>query len=599
MQVLVSHYRSCVFHLDRNQGDGERLADDADSVDLNCKEQVSDSETDSGSEGESIENKAFPQQRFSPVMKPVSSSELTHKPKPIKMRASLAPPRSASQTAPRILSSNLSTSLYENPKSLLSRRLLISGTETFQPTGAVFKAHKPRNESSVTTDEMALTSSQNVYTTVAILEVEPTSTTSGTSGIFSTSLSTSLRRSISHSIDNQAGTTKPLLSPSSASRLPPSSEQKTFRVHLPSQPTSVSQKIGTTMAGLPIKLPIGNPVPIASKSIVHTAHAAQASTFATIAPSIAQSTIFASPAVGGKNLGTILVPGTQYGALILNQDTVVSRSSTSTAPLSLLIGGPATGTGRTAVPSSPVTPTGTPRLTGTPFVFLRGSGVAGSAAQQIQLVPTIQAVQMLQPTTSVPLTPRTPTHVQFILPSFPISSQSKNILQMTALGNGPIGPVGSVGSSVAGTVAKLLSTESVGSPVQSDTVQLISASSQAVGNPLLKLTIAGSNQTTRQFAGYQLLSPLATSSSLPPFYTQQLVMLSTSQHQAIGHQAIGTSQHQSVVQLPTGNRQQLGGQQLAVGQHLTTCAQHVQLTVASQFAGSDSLCHQTLQTLAR
>ena len=40
-------------------------------IDLNCQEHVSDSETDTQSEDE-IENKAFPQQRFSPVMKPVT-----------------------------------------------------------------------------------------------------------------------------------------------------------------------------------------------------------------------------------------------------------------------------------------------------------------------------------------------------------------------------------------------------------------------------------------------------------------------------------------------------------------------------------------------
>jgi hypothetical protein len=42
-------------------------------IDLNCKEHVSDSTTDSETEESVlIENKAFPQQRFSPVMKTVS-----------------------------------------------------------------------------------------------------------------------------------------------------------------------------------------------------------------------------------------------------------------------------------------------------------------------------------------------------------------------------------------------------------------------------------------------------------------------------------------------------------------------------------------------
>lgn len=45
---------------------------ETDGIDLNCKEHVSDSATDSEAEDNVlIENKAFPQQRFSPVMKQV------------------------------------------------------------------------------------------------------------------------------------------------------------------------------------------------------------------------------------------------------------------------------------------------------------------------------------------------------------------------------------------------------------------------------------------------------------------------------------------------------------------------------------------------
>ncbi|XP_013066792.2 protein capicua homolog isoform X1 [Biomphalaria glabrata] len=58
--------------------------DDHPSIDLNCQEQVSDSATESDNDDEMlIENKAFPQQRFSPVMKQVTQSEVHH-PKPIK-----------------------------------------------------------------------------------------------------------------------------------------------------------------------------------------------------------------------------------------------------------------------------------------------------------------------------------------------------------------------------------------------------------------------------------------------------------------------------------------------------------------------------------
>ena len=66
---------------------GSQSEDATGGIDLNCKEHVSDTETDSQSEDEAlIENKRFPQQRFSPVQKHVSGSDITHRPKPIKMK---------------------------------------------------------------------------------------------------------------------------------------------------------------------------------------------------------------------------------------------------------------------------------------------------------------------------------------------------------------------------------------------------------------------------------------------------------------------------------------------------------------------------------
>ena len=57
-------------------------------MDLQCKERVSDSETDTQSEDDSamIENKAFPQQRFSPMMRLSNTTDVkAHRPKPIKI----------------------------------------------------------------------------------------------------------------------------------------------------------------------------------------------------------------------------------------------------------------------------------------------------------------------------------------------------------------------------------------------------------------------------------------------------------------------------------------------------------------------------------
>ncbi|KAG8264099.1 DNA binding [Homalodisca vitripennis] len=56
-------------------------------IDLKCKEKVTDSDSESQSETEPlIENKAFPQQRFSPVSGVKATGEVTCRPKPIKAR---------------------------------------------------------------------------------------------------------------------------------------------------------------------------------------------------------------------------------------------------------------------------------------------------------------------------------------------------------------------------------------------------------------------------------------------------------------------------------------------------------------------------------
>ncbi|GIX78817.1 protein capicua homolog [Caerostris extrusa] len=117
------------------------LNQDEPPIDLKCKEKVSESDTESQSDDESlIENKAFPQQRFSPVMKPSSSIEVTHRPKPIK-----AHPCSTSQVPFSISSSsNNSNHTLSSPGNGHFHRPLPTASN-FQPTGAVFKdVHSPK-----------------------------------------------------------------------------------------------------------------------------------------------------------------------------------------------------------------------------------------------------------------------------------------------------------------------------------------------------------------------------------------------------------------------------------------------------------------------
>ena len=111
-------------------GDGHESENEAS--DLICKEHVSDSETDSQTE-EDIENKAFPQQRFSPV-KIINPAEITYRPKPIR-KVPDSPNKTQTVTNPDV------DQLIPRPSSVGS---------SFQPTGAVFRAKfKPNRNMSI------------------------------------------------------------------------------------------------------------------------------------------------------------------------------------------------------------------------------------------------------------------------------------------------------------------------------------------------------------------------------------------------------------------------------------------------------------------
>ncbi|KAK3597989.1 hypothetical protein CHS0354_042342 [Potamilus streckersoni] len=116
----------------KSQENEEDIDSEADNIDLKCKEHVSDSETDSNTEEDIIENKAFPQQRFSPVMKPHVSSDITLRPKPIKR----IPDSSFCGSGDSTIRSALNSHQFDDR---LPSRPASNGS-TFQPTGAVFKA---------------------------------------------------------------------------------------------------------------------------------------------------------------------------------------------------------------------------------------------------------------------------------------------------------------------------------------------------------------------------------------------------------------------------------------------------------------------------
>ncbi|XP_071806863.1 uncharacterized protein [Asterias amurensis] len=133
------------------EGDDDVIADDevcnveeVQHIDLECKERVADSESETESEDETmIENKAFPQQRFSPVMKHLSASDITYRPKPIKAKPGSNSPIRSDIGCDQFDGGSNYDKAIPRPSS--------SGS-TFQPTGAVFKAHSPRNKTDPLSD---------------------------------------------------------------------------------------------------------------------------------------------------------------------------------------------------------------------------------------------------------------------------------------------------------------------------------------------------------------------------------------------------------------------------------------------------------------
>lgn len=98
-------------------------------IDLKCKEKVTDSDSESQSDVDHpIENRVFPQQRFSPVSNN-NSAEITCRPKPIKARM---PSTDCAVKYITTVASTVSNFPYHSPVNP-------SGISGFQPTGGAFK----------------------------------------------------------------------------------------------------------------------------------------------------------------------------------------------------------------------------------------------------------------------------------------------------------------------------------------------------------------------------------------------------------------------------------------------------------------------------
>lgn len=98
-------------------------------IDLKCKEKVTESDSESQSDlDHPIENRVFPQQRFSPVSSG-NSAEITCRPKPIKARM---PSTESTVKYSTTVTSTVSSFPYHSPVNP-------SGVSGFQPTGGAFK----------------------------------------------------------------------------------------------------------------------------------------------------------------------------------------------------------------------------------------------------------------------------------------------------------------------------------------------------------------------------------------------------------------------------------------------------------------------------
>lgn len=137
-------------------------------LDLKCKEKVTDSDSESQSETEPlIENKAFPQQRFSPVSG--LAGEITCRPKPIKASKFQQQPSGTDQPS-------LSYP-YHSPVNP-------NGVSAFQPTGGAFKT-MPASPKVIKAEPFSVVSSGNSGnsgTAWTVTTSDPTSVVNSTAG---------------------------------------------------------------------------------------------------------------------------------------------------------------------------------------------------------------------------------------------------------------------------------------------------------------------------------------------------------------------------------------------------------------------------------
>lgn len=550
---------------------------------------MSDSETDSGPEEESIENKAFPQQRFSPVMKPQLPSEVTFKPKPIKISAEgLVLPRELVESPE---SRPISTESASRDNQVgLSPRPMSSG---FHPTFSAFKAHTPKSRP----DQMAFecdslpSGTKNdgglhalkspvvsplpqhavVLTAPKLLSgLQPIQSPSvpvktlhnivlapsgDRRGLNICSIQMPLTKPDSQllatQIDSRTGTASFALTADQVSG--PKSivmtmvTPKTPTIQAASQPATISVRSSN------------HPIPIASKpffSIPQT-------TVSTLPNTTRHTTIISSSANTRKNINAILVPSgfpTAAPLAILNRDVASLAKPVATAVPGFIS------------PSRPELPTSSTTVVApsdvglqqvsplrASFVLKSSTPTSGTGATlQPYLVQAPLQLHMLQgrPGTGQILgigqsglaTPHTPTQVQYVIPSYPIAPQDGKVTV-------PCVPTSTATSAPVVHISLAAPTDQMATNAAPRAVTAGKMSMPAGARPMLKLAIA---------------SPVQPSISVQPQPSpiQGFPFLAGSQFLMLNQPQLS-----SVVTLPGGQQLQLTGLSqfaqvaMATGQH--------------------------------
>lgn len=470
---------------------------------------MSDSETDSTTEDDIIENKAFPQQRFSPVMKHINSSDITYRPKPIKR---IPETGKAGPNSP--------VGVSAGPQIVTDRPIPrpSSNGSNFQPTGAVFKA-KTKQSRYLSTGSVqdnrhyehdVLQRGESVSSLRAMQQMKIHNITMATGDEEKIIMSSNTESPFGNNQNSRGGaimgkfSTRAPLKRQTVSTAPSILQQTlqtgaqgcrpvstaTIQIVASPQMAAMNQPVVSQNTVVPTFTTVGKPISASGLTATVLQNISQGNYSASTAIATVQpQTILPNTSAGPKNVGIVVqnVPASQYSMIIGSQAAVASPTVTKPPTLS------AAGSGQLI---------STSLQTLVPSVTSQAAMPAQSVAQPTVLTNFIlkpgQSGQSIQPALNSPLPPQSvsqtfnqtfqPTHFQYILPSIrmqnpaPGAKFQNHVIQM-ALPGTPV-PQGSIQLAFAGNQANpttqgmaqiqqvQVSPQQVHTPVQGGKIQL-------------------------------------------------------------------------------------------------------------------------------